>query len=104
MSVHEKNVALRENFLRLTPSFWATTNLRNPSNRGGRAGEVPTRQEQRKQERKQANIIFNVVRRFAYVVEVRKRDFIDSTINYKRIQEIIQGIFFRIQFMRAKEF
>jgi len=57
-----------------------------------------------KQERKQANTIFNEVRQFAYVLEARGRDFIDSTINYDLFlpfKEFPRGIFREIQFMRA---
>ena len=64
----------------------ATTNLMYPSNKDGRTGEVPTRQEQRNKE-KQANTIFNEVRQFAYVLGARERNFIDSRINYNRITE-----------------
>ena len=42
----------RENFLRIAPSLWATTNLRNASNRDERVGEVLTRLRIEKQERK----------------------------------------------------
>jgi len=40
-----------------------------------------------KQERKQANTVFNEVQQFAYVLGAREREIIDSTINYKRILE-----------------
>ena len=50
------------------------------------SGEVPTRIRTEKQERKQANTIFNEVRQFAYVLGARERDFIDSTINTREYQ------------------
>ena len=46
----------------------------------------------KKQEKKQASIIFNKVRQFAYVLETRERDFIDLTINYKLFIDDFRGI------------
>jgi len=53
------------------------------------AGEVPTRQEQRK-ERKQANTVFNEVRQFAYVLGAREILLIQQSIT---TCSLIQGIF-----------
>ena len=60
----------------------ATTHLRNPSNGDRCIEEVPTRSSTKKQERNHADIIFNEIRQFAYILEVRERDFIDLIINY----------------------
>ena len=60
-----------------------------------------------KQERKQANTIFNEVGQFAYVLGVRERDIIDSKINYnfslfsRNFQEDFQRDTRGIQFMTA---
>ena len=60
--------------------------MRNPPIKIDAAGDVPTRQEQRNNRDKQTNTIFNEVRQFAYVLGVRERDFIDSTINTSKYQ------------------
>ena len=72
------------------------------------AGDVTNMTRTEKQQRKQANTVFNKVRQFAYVLgttrgrEIKgERDFIDSKINYDLF--LLQGIspFNGIQYMRA---
>jgi len=55
--------------------------------------KYPTRREQRNNREKQANTVFNEVRQFAYVLGVRERDFIDSTINTSKYRGILSTIF-----------
>ena len=58
-----------------------TTNEKISINRERYTREVPQMIRTIKQERK-LSTIFNEVRQFAYVLEVRERDLIDSIINY----------------------
>jgi len=76
------SVALRRELLVPSTIFWATTNLRNPSNGDERAREVPTHQEKRN---KRENKPTQYLMRFDNLPTSSskgERDFIDSTINY----------------------